>query len=271
MAKKRIDVSNRLSYTIIAVVALMLVSAGVYSYGTTNPSSFGHSIGEIGCSDAFCAKNGNIGIGTTTPAGLLHLYKTNGAADFVMAAGTGNWWWLSTSADSTKFLIGATGATRPADNTYPITISGNKVTINSDISIVNSDGKKSFWDGTKWVPHGTKIMCIYWNGLSTDYYISEARVNDGVVEVHSCIFYLSYYIGDRFPPKNCEDFVSFESGKLSNWNNWHQQFPSNDPLLFVTFGSIPHYDIEGGPTYEARSGLIQKINGINTPNCIATF
>jgi hypothetical protein len=183
MAKKRIDVSNRLSYTIIAVVALILVSAGVYSYGTTNPSSFGHSIGEIGCSDAFCAKDGKIGIGTTIPAGLLHLYKTNGAADFVMAGSTGNWWWLSTSADSTKFLIGATGETRPADNNYPITISNGNIGIgtNNPQAKLHVNGNLRFDNSLYSNPSGV---------TSTDLYLS---VNlDGT----------NYIIPLYSPPKN---------------------------------------------------------------------
>jgi hypothetical protein len=72
---------------------------------------------------------GNIGIGYGDPAGLLHLYKGDGPATMVMAARGGNWWWASTNDDSSKFLIGATGAARPADANFPLAISGGKIGI----------------------------------------------------------------------------------------------------------------------------------------------
>jgi len=46
-SEKKFNLSNRLSYTIVAVIALALISVGVYAYGTSSPSTFGHSIGEI--------------------------------------------------------------------------------------------------------------------------------------------------------------------------------------------------------------------------------
>ena len=44
---KKFSFSNRLSYTIIAIIALALISVGVYAYGGTTPSVMGHSIGEV--------------------------------------------------------------------------------------------------------------------------------------------------------------------------------------------------------------------------------
>ena len=48
--KKRglnIHLSNRLSYTLIAIFILIAVGIGVYAYGTANPSVFGHSYNEL--------------------------------------------------------------------------------------------------------------------------------------------------------------------------------------------------------------------------------
>jgi hypothetical protein len=56
MAKKRIDVSNRLSYTIIAVVALILVSAGVYALTAGTAPNPGHTLDNV-ASPSSCSDN----------------------------------------------------------------------------------------------------------------------------------------------------------------------------------------------------------------------
>jgi hypothetical protein len=58
MKKRNLDIhihlTNRWLYTLIAIGILAIVSIGVYAYGTSNPSTFGHSVGELapppGCS-----------------------------------------------------------------------------------------------------------------------------------------------------------------------------------------------------------------------------
>ncbi|MDD5012515.1 MAG: hypothetical protein PHQ66_02630 [Candidatus Nanoarchaeia archaeon] len=55
MKKKKelvIRIDNRLLYTIIAFGILAAVAVGVYAYGTSSPSVFGHSVGELNFSDA---------------------------------------------------------------------------------------------------------------------------------------------------------------------------------------------------------------------------
>jgi len=54
MSKKRgrslkinITLSNRWLYTLILIGILTAIGVGVYAYGTSNPSSFGHSISEL--------------------------------------------------------------------------------------------------------------------------------------------------------------------------------------------------------------------------------
>lgn len=54
MVKKRglkinikINLTNRWLYTFMAIGILAIISVGVYAYGTSNPSTFGHSSGEI--------------------------------------------------------------------------------------------------------------------------------------------------------------------------------------------------------------------------------
>jgi len=43
----KINLSNRWLYTFIFIGILAIIAVGVYAYGTNNPSSFGHSSGEI--------------------------------------------------------------------------------------------------------------------------------------------------------------------------------------------------------------------------------
>ena len=46
-------VSNRTLYSLISIFLILTVAVGVYAYGTSNPSNFGHSAGEISGLKAF--------------------------------------------------------------------------------------------------------------------------------------------------------------------------------------------------------------------------
>jgi len=59
----KINFSNRLLYTFIVLGILVLVAVGVYAYGTSNPSTFGHSTGEIDFSGGFTIPSGDINLG----------------------------------------------------------------------------------------------------------------------------------------------------------------------------------------------------------------
>jgi hypothetical protein len=57
MKKKRgikIKLSNRWLYTFIVLGILAIVGIGVYAYGTSSPSTFGHSSGEINVDNTLC-------------------------------------------------------------------------------------------------------------------------------------------------------------------------------------------------------------------------
>jgi hypothetical protein len=43
----QINFSNKIFYTILLISIVILLGVGVYAYGTSNPSSFGHSIDEL--------------------------------------------------------------------------------------------------------------------------------------------------------------------------------------------------------------------------------
>ena len=41
------NLSNRAVYTLVTFLIIIIVGVGVYAFGTSNPSVFGHSVGEI--------------------------------------------------------------------------------------------------------------------------------------------------------------------------------------------------------------------------------
>jgi hypothetical protein len=47
MEKIEINVSNKLFYSVITLIAIILVGVGVYAYGGTAPATMGHTLGEL--------------------------------------------------------------------------------------------------------------------------------------------------------------------------------------------------------------------------------
>ena len=45
--KNNLKFSNRVLYSLVTLGILAIFAVGVYAYGSSNPSSFGHSVGEI--------------------------------------------------------------------------------------------------------------------------------------------------------------------------------------------------------------------------------
>jgi hypothetical protein len=85
----KINFSNKFVYTFILLGILILIGAGVYAYGTSTPSTFGHSIGELDLAGGFTVPtgglnvssgnviiaSGKVGIGVTNPP---HELEVNG-------------------------------------------------------------------------------------------------------------------------------------------------------------------------------------------------
>ena len=68
--KFQINFSNKLFYTLVAIGIFIAIGIGVYAYGGSQPSVFGHSAGELNLSEGVNGNaifNGNVGIGTTSP------------------------------------------------------------------------------------------------------------------------------------------------------------------------------------------------------------
>jgi hypothetical protein len=115
--KKRLSINinftNRFLYTFISVVIILIVGVSVYAFGTSTPSTFGHSVGELApptgcnaneilqwsgsvwaCTDSVAwIKSGNniyyttgkVGIGTSTPTKTLEVLGNASVIGFVNA------------------------------------------------------------------------------------------------------------------------------------------------------------------------------------------
>ena len=69
----QITITNKWIYTFVVIIVIF-AGIGVYAFGTSNPSTVGHSAGELDLSggvDGDAIFNGRVGIGTSTPAASL--------------------------------------------------------------------------------------------------------------------------------------------------------------------------------------------------------
>ena len=71
--KKRVNIninfSNKFVYTFISFTIVLLIVMSVFAFGTSNPSTFGHSAGELDLSSGVSGNsifNDNVGIGKST-------------------------------------------------------------------------------------------------------------------------------------------------------------------------------------------------------------
>ena len=79
MVKKiniQINLTNKLFYTFVVIIVVLALGIGVYAFGGSTPSTVGHSAGELDLSGGVNGDaifNGNVGIGTSTPAANLDI------------------------------------------------------------------------------------------------------------------------------------------------------------------------------------------------------
>ena len=69
-----INFTNRAIYTFVAFIILLIIGVTVYAFGTSTPSTFGHSAGELDLSAGVSGNaifNDNVGIGTASPTEKL--------------------------------------------------------------------------------------------------------------------------------------------------------------------------------------------------------
>ena len=78
--KKRLNIqinfTNKFVYTFISFTILLLIGVSVFAFGTTNPSTLGHSAGELDLSSGVSGNavfNGNVGIGISNPQEKLEV------------------------------------------------------------------------------------------------------------------------------------------------------------------------------------------------------
>ncbi len=58
----KVNLSNRWLYTLIVIGILTIIGVGVYAFGTTSPSTFGHSVGELDFTGGFTVPSGDVKI-----------------------------------------------------------------------------------------------------------------------------------------------------------------------------------------------------------------
>ena len=66
----QINFTNRAIYTFVAFIFILIIGVGVYAFGTSTPSTFGHSGSELDLSSGVNGNaifNDNVGIGTSNP------------------------------------------------------------------------------------------------------------------------------------------------------------------------------------------------------------
>ena len=121
--KKRVEISNRLLYTLITLGILIIIAVGIYAYNSgLEPSVMGHTWDEMICDDNLCINNGKVGIGTTNPTAEVsnavlrasggHVVVNNDYG-FLSVNSAGNSWGAgidTTTDDKLKLLAG--GGTR---------------------------------------------------------------------------------------------------------------------------------------------------------------
>jgi hypothetical protein len=74
------NISNRLAYTLIVILSIVLIGVGVYATGGNNPAIMGHTSGELDLSGGVNGNavfNGNVGIGIANPLAKLHVVGTS--------------------------------------------------------------------------------------------------------------------------------------------------------------------------------------------------
>tara|TARA_Y100000034_G_scaffold125483_1_gene175086 strand:- start:265 stop:630 length:366 start_codon:yes stop_codon:yes gene_type:complete len=81
--KFNVTLNNRTIYTLIAFSIFILISVTVFAFGTSSPSTFGHSAGELDFSSGVSGNaifNDNVGIGVLNPQAKLDIngeFKVN--------------------------------------------------------------------------------------------------------------------------------------------------------------------------------------------------
>ena len=81
--KIAIQLSRKALYSIITFLLIIIIGMGVFAFGTSSPSTFGHSAGELDFSSGVPGNaifNDNVGIGVLNPQAKLDIngeFKVN--------------------------------------------------------------------------------------------------------------------------------------------------------------------------------------------------
>ena len=80
----RVNISNRVFYTVLVIVAVLTVSIAVYAFGGSNPSVMGHSAGEIQVTDPTTSALADLqtALNNMYGGGSLEVLVINGSGDY---------------------------------------------------------------------------------------------------------------------------------------------------------------------------------------------
>ncbi|MFH1801784.1 MAG: hypothetical protein ABH804_03070 [archaeon] len=98
-------ISNRLSYTLIAITIIILAGVGVYAWQTSSPSTFGHSAGEVDLSGGV---SGNIKLSSASGsygAGRVQALSGGDLIGYTLNSNTRIWDLISITSSTPRFAI----------------------------------------------------------------------------------------------------------------------------------------------------------------------
>lgn len=134
------SISNKLAYTIITLCIVILLAIGVYAYGTSNPSVFGHSIGELAPPTTCTANQVLTWTGSawacTTPSSTsstgIDWIKTTGGGSSEWISTEGRWVYIDTGDTNIKHLrfdayIDASGTGVSGTGVYQMRVRTNTI------------------------------------------------------------------------------------------------------------------------------------------------
>ncbi len=141
---KKFNISNRLAYTLIIVLSIVLLGIGVYAYNLPPPTNVGHTLNEIAQPSGCLANQVLTWTGSawtcTTPASIpdtgIDWIKTSGGGGSGSIPTTGRWTYIDMGDTNPKHIrfdayIDASGTGTSGTGVYRMIVSTNSVASSS--------------------------------------------------------------------------------------------------------------------------------------------
>jgi hypothetical protein len=188
----QINLTNKRIYTFVAIIVIF-AGIGVYAFGGLSPSTVGHSAGELDLSGGVSGDaifNGNVGIGTSTPAASLDVVGDILASDIAATS------FLGDGSQLTNIEVRVTGQAA-CDST-----NDGLLRYRSDVC-AGDDLKGSFFD-----------ICVKKGSNTYGWKTVDLGITswvDMVCDTDGCPVGQNYYQcrGGQFPEPGCYSFMPF--------------------------------------------------------------